>query len=245
MTSRFLTTTWMVYLLIQISALGNEFSYIISKVVIPSRIEILVRIEGCQGPGTRPGARREVETSPIRLRLHWARSYFTCGVANVWQTSSSTVRNIVEHLPLAPWFDMGIIRGFQQPEPWRSLITKLQTIYSQKPWFSLLDIPRSRTDPISHGDSSTPWPNPCPYPLRSGLRQAKNVERISYKKNTSVEPETADKMFFPSGVSSTRSRLYRNSYTMQFSVECSRLDRMFYTKCISVEPNRLNKISFA
>lgn len=205
-TSRFLTTTWMVYSLIEISLLGSEFGYIISKVVIPSRVKILLRIAGRQGLGTHSSAIATRSSSggknkPNQTQSPLVSSYFTCGVANVCQTSSSTVRNIAEHLPLAPWFDMGTIRGFQRSEPRRSLITKLQ--YSQKPWLSLLDIPKSRTDPISHGDSSTPWPTICPHPLRSRIRQANNVERISNKKNTSVESETADKMFYTWSISIT------------------------------------------
>jgi hypothetical protein len=46
----------MVYSLIEISVSGSEFSYIISKVVIPSRVKILLRIAGRQGPGTHSSA---------------------------------------------------------------------------------------------------------------------------------------------------------------------------------------------
>ena len=46
----------MVYSLIEISVSGSEFSYIISKVVIPSRVKILLRIAGRQGLGTHSSA---------------------------------------------------------------------------------------------------------------------------------------------------------------------------------------------
>lgn len=207
-TSRFLTTTWMVYSLIEISVSGSEFSYIISKVVIPSRVKILLRIAGRQGPGTHSSAIATRSSSGGKNKPNQTQSPLQ---HHMWNKDEPKRMSDLEldNEKHSGTFAVGAVVRYRNNSSVPTIRAMVFTYHKtsddifSKAMISILDIPKSRTDPISHGDSSTPWPTLCPHSLRSGLRQAKNVERISYKKNTSVESETADQIFYTWSISIT------------------------------------------